>query len=115
MRCVDATGSVLVDSMVVKYLFTCGRAPVSSWLGIVTLDSSLVFGTMVGSRLLDISVACECSSSGGVIISCLVACSGVPNSCFLSDIALVSDKIGVAMVSSCLLGANAACEGSPGV
>ena len=48
MGCVDVTGSILVDSVIVIHLVTCGSVPGLSSLGIVTLDSSLVFGTMVG-------------------------------------------------------------------
>ena len=108
------TVSILVDSMIVIYLVTCGSVSDPSWLGIVTLDSSLVFGTMVSSCLLDVSVACECSSSVGVVTSCLVACGSVPNSCFLTVATLDSGLLDGEMVSFCLLGINMVCKSSLG-
>ena len=106
MGCVGVAGSVLIDIVIVMYLVACGSVPGSSLLGIIALDSVLVFGTTVGSCLLDVDVACECSSGGGVITSCLVACSGVPNSCFVVDVMLDSCLLDGDMVSSCSLGVN---------
>ena len=95
--------SVLVDIVIVIYLVACGSVPGSSLSGIIALDSSLVFGTTVSSCLLGVGLACECSSGGGVITSCLVACGGAPKSWFLGDVTLDSGLLDGDMVSSCLL------------